>query len=479
MPFDSGNCRTPNEFLEAMVELATDNGWALLRGAASLGDSGEFPITTRYLRISFSNPQSSGAIQVAGLNLRETAGGSNLILDSAQLTSSGFTSGNPPENMLDGLATTQWGGLPSDGCSIVYDFVTPQAIRQVGLRAASPSAVNMPRTISFARSDDLINWDTFYTAPVVSLWTAGETKLFTFPIDGTSTISSTMSGGVRRPVEFWLQGPGYDAARRVILGFKTEYDLGAGYGDILLNAATSYDSTKTWENMEKSLTNYPKVAMDTSGEDLDYWIYVNSTRIIGVLKSSASDYATFYSGFLAAFGDPDQYPFPLYVAGTTTQGLDLAFNANNPANGAFWDPGVGGGRVMDHLGVWQSVGNQQNSTGQVLRPMGTSPYYVSPWHRGIAANVGMFTSLSGDAQTGGTSHLLSSLQDTNQSDLPTLDAIVMGPTYGALGALQGVIGIPGASVLTAETLVTVGADSYRLFPNRTRRLGNSWVGIQE
>lgn len=478
MPFASGNCRTLNEFLEEVIDLATLNGWTLLRGAGSLGDSGEFPITTRYLRITCSNPQEAGAIRVSGLGIRETEGGANLTLDEELLTASGFSTGFGPENMLDGLSTTWWDGNPNSLAYIYYDFVTPQTIRQITLRSPSPSATFMPRTLAFARSDDGINWDTFYTAPIVSLWTAGETKLFTFPMDGTSTASSTTSGGVRRPVEFWLQGPGYDAARRVILGFRTDYNLAAGRGRVLLNAATSYDSTKAWENMENSLTDNPRMAVDAAGEDLDYWIYVNSTRIVSMVKASAADYAGFYSGFLAAFGDPDQYPFPLYVAGTTTEGIALAHDAINPANGNFWDPGTGGGRVMDHPGVWQSVSNQQNSNGPVLRPHFEPSQYVYPFHHGAANGSGMFTSLSGDTD-GGIGHLLASIQPTDQADLPTIDVLVMGSTYGAYGALQGVIAIPGGEVLAAETLITLGASDYRVFPNRTRRLGNSWIAIQE
>lgn len=198
MPFASGNCRTLNEFLEEMITLATANSWTLLRGAGSLGDSGEFPITTRYLRIACSNPQDTGAIRVSGLGIRETAGGANLTLDDALLSVSGFSTGFGPENMLDGLSTTWWDGNPTSMAYIYYDFETPQTIRQITLRSPSPSATFAPRTLSFARSDDGINWDTFYTAPVVSLWTAGETKLFTFPMDGTSTISSTTSGEIGR-----------------------------------------------------------------------------------------------------------------------------------------------------------------------------------------------------------------------------------------------------------------------------------------
>lgn len=90
----------------------------------------------------------------------------------------------------------------------------------------------------------------------------------------------------------------------------------------------------------------------------------------------------------------------------------------------------------------------------------------------------MFGSLSGDSD-GGTNHLLNSVQATDQDDLPTLDAVVTGPTYGALGALQGVVAIPGSGLLVAETIASIGGSDHRLFPNRTRRLGNSWVGIQE
>lgn len=477
MPFTSGNCRTLNEFLEEMITLATANGWALLRGASSLGDSGEFPITARYLRITFSNPQATPSI-VAGLGIRETAGGANLTLDAAQLSASGWNDGFPPENVLDGLSTTWWDGDPEGNAQLIYDFITPQAVRQVTLRAPSPTATGMPRTISFARSDDRINWDTFYTAPTVALWTAGETKLFTFPADGTNTLAASPTGGVRRPVEFWLQGPGYDEDRRVILGFRTQYDLVTGYGTIQMNGAISFDATRVWLGMENSIpSDYPEFVVDNSGEDLDYWIYVNSTRIIGAVKATAADYALFYSGFMAAFGNPDQYPFPLYIAGTTTESLGLAPNSSSPSNANFWDPGFVSAKILDMNGDWQTVNNQQNS-GSTVRPLGVADYFVAPWHTGVANGSGMFDSLSGDTD-GGNNHLFISLGPTDQDDLPTLSAIVTARVDGPLGALQGVIAIPGASVLSPETVITIGADDYRIFPNRTRRLGNAWVGIQE
>jgi hypothetical protein len=90
----------------------------------------------------------------------------------------------------------------------------------------------------------------------------------------------------------------------------------------------------------------------------------------------------------------------------------------------------------------------------------------------------MFGSLSGDTD-GGTGHFLSSIQPTLQDDLPVIDAVVMGPAYGALGALQGVVCIPGGGILAAEAIIDIGGDDYRTFPNRTRRLGNSWAAIQE
>ena len=487
MTFTSGSCLTINEFLDDLMVYAQAQGWTLLRGSASLSDSGVFPLSTRYLRVKVANAlanvgqsESSSTMRIAGMTIRATAGGADLSLSSANLTASGYDDiSHPPANVLDGLTTTQWYCEPDDVAYLYYDFGATQTIREFTFSAESTSGTLMPRDFEIARSDDGINWDTVHVFPTVSSWTAGETKTFTLPVDTSNFASSTASGGVRRPVEYWLQGPGYDAARRVYLGFRSHYDLVTGYGGIELNAATAFDSNELFENQENCVSDFPRVNVYTGGETCNYWIYISSIRIIGVLQTAAGDYACFYAGFLAAFGNPDEYPFPLFLGGTTTETLDKAWDTVNAANSNFWDPGTTGARVMDQLGVWQNVGNQANTSGTFIDPIANPSYFIWPWPLGYANTQSMPYSLSGNTNGNSNGHWLEAIQPTLQNDLPVFDALVCGITYGYLGTLQGVVGIPGGGLLVAEDVITINAANYDVFPNRTRRLGNHWIAIAE
>lgn len=485
MPSTSGTCLTVNEFLDDMVDYAILQGWTLNRGSASLGDSGTFPLTTRYLRIDFSNAlsnianfETSAITLMAGMTIRATAGGADIVLSAANLTASGENTSGPVSNLLNGNLTTAWHAEPDLEQYIMYDFGSPQIIREFTFTSFT-NGENMPRSASIYRSDDGVNWGLAYVIPDVVSWAAETTGTFTLPADTVPQTSSTSSGGVRRSVEYWLEGPGYDAQRRVELGFRSFYDPTGSQGGFDMNATTAFNVDGVFEEQQNGLNDYPRLNTFTGEEVLNYWLYVNSTRIIGVIQTSAGDYASFYAGFLAAFGNPDEYPFPLYLAATTTVANDLAWDAVNPSNGCFFDPGVNGGWVMDQLGVWQSVNNQVNRSGSVLSPNGRPDNYIYPWHLGSAGAVSNPKSLAGNIDGVSNSHWLDRLLATEQGDLPVFDAVVYNQTYGAYGTLQGVVGIPGAGVLTPVTTATINAATHRIFPNRLRRAGSNWIAIQE
>lgn len=486
MPTTTGTCLTANEFLDDLMVYAQFQGWTLSRGAVALSDSGVFPFTSRYIRLDFSNSlfnesttnEIGQSMRVASIGLRATVGGANLSLSPSNLTSSGANDGFPASNVLDGLGTTYWGCEPDNLATLTYDFGSAQTIREITLTSHTDGQY-MPRSLSIYRSDDGINWGLVYSIPTVLSWAASTTGSFDLPVDGIIHDSSTVSGGVRRPVEYWLEGPGYDVARRVHLGFRSFYDFTTNNGGFDLIASTSFNSALEWEEQENTPASLPRAQMFSGGEECTYWIYINSTRIIAVLKTASGDYMSFYAGFLAAYGNPDQYPFPLYLGASTSVSANLRWDEVNPANGCFFDPGSLGGQVMDPLGLWSGVGNQSGTAGSVLDPLTSSDNFIYPWYTGSAISSYVSRSPSGSTAGSGSSHWLGNMLATVQGDLPAFDATLYNKTYGALGTLQGVTGLPGGGVLSPETTLTVGLSTYRIFPNRTRRLGNNWIAIKE
>ena len=75
--------------------------------------------------------------------------------------------------------------------------------------------------------------------------------------------------------------------------------------------------------------------------------------------------------------------------------------------------------------------------------------------------------------------MIDRLVPTLQNELTMLPAIIMDCEYGNIGTLQDVYVVPSGNILTPEQTLTIGADTYRVFPNRDRRANADWFAIRE
>jgi hypothetical protein len=498
MSFTSGNVKSINEFMDVMAAYAvTNESWVILDGAENQSDSGAFPLSSRYYRLDFDTPASGTIVSIGAFDMRATVSGADLgMTEPNSYYNSGSQAGEEFDDIFDGSSATYWESSVEDFASFYYDFGADQLIRELKVTAwnnGTSGGSRMPTRIRLYRSEDGFYWDRVQTWTGLS-WSPGETKLLALPADLAYFSSSTLTGGVRRPCKYVLQGPGYDAERRVYVGFEIIQDFTDGNQGFRFQGYTGYDGSLDFDNQLNALpfSDTPLFIIDNSGEDIDYWLYVNSQRITACLRSAAGDYAQFYVGFVSSFANPDQHPNPLFLGGTTPNiGTDTvtAFLLHNEAdsrNAAFWDPGTNGAKLLDYKGDWLSVNNNREITSLGRYPITSvsdNECFIQPWHFGTCTAVATF----GDytyPQTGNNfdvngDHFLKRQIISLQDELPVFDAIVSSPDYGHVGALQGVIGVSGAGALVPEQTITVGGVTYRIFPKRTLRDDAQYVGIAE
>lgn len=187
----------------------------------------------RYWRVSLFGPGAFGAIGIAGMEMRETAGGANVATGGTPSVSS-VTSGSAA-NVFDGNASTYWnaGGNP---VWVKYDFgagVT-RDIRELVLtpnNASQNGANQAPQWIRAESSPD----DSTYTDEWISLctipWTIGGAQTFTRPSIGTGTARywgvavMTANGGFVSAAEFALRN---GAGPNLLLGATASASNAAG-----------------------------------------------------------------------------------------------------------------------------------------------------------------------------------------------------------------------------------------------------------
>ena len=285
--------------------------------------------------------------------------------------------------------------------------------------------------------------------------------------------------------DIWCwQGPGYDAARRVYVSAIPTYNLTSQYEAIAFTGHIDVDATMlpaSWfTNQEGVLpssleNNSPTHTMSSNG--VEYWFYCNSKRFIVVTRSGVDEYGMSYCGFVSAFAQPDDYPFPLYIGSVTdtwsyplsTAGTYLR-DAQDPVSGAAYY------RLWDN--TWREVYNHDLDLGRSENWSSAPDAVIWPKHIGVVGGSNYPQNWGGD-HADPEGHMLSSMDPTEQGDLPVIPSILLDRTYGAIGALDGVFTIPGGSVLSPESTFTIGADTYRVFATRSWSDGVQYYCIRE
>lgn len=501
MPFSTGTAVGASDLLNKINTHLVANGWSKLRGETDMVPAS--PKAARYWRFVVLETQttSSSTRGLQLLNFRTTPGGANVATVAANFTISEVSIGSASLLISGGVVRSSnissrrpwW---------ITYDFGSPTTIREVYARADS-STGSTPRSFTIQWSNDNITWTTMYEAQSIS-WSASAYQTFTFndtyleAIHHSASIArrsgafedltadSVFEGsGLRHfsDAQFVWQGDGYDANRRVYIHARPHSFTGTSTEMLEFNFSVGFNTNlKGWTEQDGASAN-SSVLLFGAGT-VTYWIYSNSKRIIVVVKTGASDYTSAYVGFMSAFAQPDYYPFPLAMSATMYDRTAFNYGTTNNLLSSAADPGFLALCVRYADGTVKRGGNRTNSTTDGFTVSGSSSPFPFAWPH--------FFGRSGTNHQWPTNHgagtpgsiysnqtLFEKLVPTQQNDLPLIPVIVMDHVLGNLGALDGLYSIPGGGILAAEQVLTISAQDYRVFPNRTRRLGATWLAVRE
>lgn len=501
MAFTSGSAATPSVLLDALNTFLLANGWTKLRGDIDLNVAS--PKAARYWRVIILETVSTNSTSRAlrRLNLRTTVGGANVATNAANFTIDNLSSGTAA-NLIAGTAdvvTTNIGQLRP--WKITYDFGSATIVREVQIQCTSNTNL-APRNFIVQWSNDNETWTTMHESTSLS-WTASETKLFAFA-DGVrysehpgdaqpsragsaedypSDVNFEGSQWRHFSEEYFVwQGPGYDATRRVYIHVRGHRNPGGLTSHLELSYSTSYDSGIRGFGMQPGSPSQSRFLMFGSGSQ-NYWFFVNNLRVIIVIQNGASDYTSCYVGFMEAFAQPDDYPFPLCIVGTASDRNSLVATVDNGLS-SIHDPGFDSLIVkkwdgIDYRGGNRAIGGTDDSVVNGISSPSGHPT-VWPLHGGSSSANNNWPGNKGVGSTNSANRrLFDYLNPTQQNDLPMIPCLVMDRVHGNLGILSGVFAIPGGGILAAQQAIVVSGVTYRVFPNRTRRSGISWFAVKE
>lgn len=251
---------------------------------------------------------------------------------------------------------------------------------------------------------------------------------------------------------------------------------------------------------------------------LDFWFSITPNRLIAEVKvrnATVTHYSSLYMGFVNRYGSPSEWPYPLFIAGSSTRVRALfdstiityvssimeLIAVSSAANGPGW--------YLRSDSTWQPIANSSVSSDETSPtrakqqsrttfPVGESiPGNQDIDNDDLISDNGGFQ-LSGNGATDciialsgvpGTPNLTLHPTPNTGGALRRLYPLTIqfsetGPPAekDIFGELDGVFWVSAADVttpLTSEDFITVGTTRYRVFKSGNRALDYTYLAIEE
>lgn len=339
---------------------------------------------------------------------------------------------------------------------------------------------------------------------------SGCTLNLTMSASGWTAVRNTTPGGEKEVI---LQGVG-SGSDTIFVGIKTYQQVNG--------ANTAYNWTcigMTGFNSGLNFELQPGVSpggipvsgggayvplKTTDAFPMTFWFSVTGRRIWGVVKienAVITHYASFYLGFLNPFGTTTEFPYPIYVSGSTAR-HDCLFNTTAPSiTGLVEMVGIsaktGPGYLRLPNGTWQTVRNSVAvDTGSPSRsgeskynvyPAGPTDFTSLPVADQIVAQPSgaVFSWLNFIPQTGIPGSAAERLQPTNNTAgalrflVPATITLTNSPDFDIWGELDGIFWISEAGGETNNDSILQGSSTYRVFQCGNRATIFSFMAVKE
>lgn len=261
-------------------------------------------------------------------------------------------------------------------------------------------------------------------------------------------VSPASSGEIATVQEAILKGVG-DGEDEIYIGFKLN-ELSTGQIDIVLNGYAGFDPGLTWREQPGGINHstLPTIPL-VKDNFMTYWISANSSRVILVVELS-TQYESAYLGLMTPVAIENQYPYPLVIGGSATEGV--VWTSTGTTHSSFICPGTA---TDTSLRIRRPDGSWRSGKNETLGNLCVWPTNVAP--------VNTLTVFD---------------------DVLTLENVILYPfllyesdPVGLIGQLDGIFWIGNREDLATKDSIVYEDKTYKVFNNVQRRDNDSYFVI--
>lgn len=263
-----------------------------------------------------------------------------------------------------------------------------------------------------------------------------------------------------------VRGPGAGAGKQVFVNIQSNHRTADNSYGWKIRGANAYTAGAAW-GMQPGES--PDVYFNLWPNTLNYWFYVNDRRFIVIAKIGVI-YPSMYAGFFLPFALPDEYPFPLYIAGncSSLQPYNYALSECR----FFVDPGMNAAYYKRRLtGDWAALRNHSQGSAALDSVFAENSVHLWPHRCGRA--------YGNNPPSFWEYRWLQTMKPNASGELPMFTPHIMD-TYmrKMVGALDGVY-VTGGFNRIPEQQVTWSTRTFDLFPNIFRSRPKDFMAIEE
>jgi hypothetical protein len=210
-------------------------------------------------------------------------------------------------------------------------------------------------------------------------------RFVTFVTTGLTTgqnwtlLADTTDGGTDRAV--YLQAPGLAGTDTIFVNIGALHSTSADTYNLILGGATGYLSSAHGFNLQPGAS--PGGYLSLWDAAIPFW-FIADGRSAKIVAKVATVYESAYLGLFVPYATPTEYPYPLFVGGTSPN--DCRYSDLSWYHSAFWNPSsvsnpfdytnYSGASLRLPAGEWATAGNINtynnsfNYTGLVIWPFG-------------------------------------------------------------------------------------------------------------
>jgi len=307
--------------------------------------------------------------------------------------------------------------------------------------------------VEFITTGTSINGDYTVTTSTSPTVVSGSIK-FSGPTThsgGTMPTSGSMKVTYKE-THLFLKGRGNGGTDEIFVQLRSYNDVGEGYYNIELRGADGFDQTATDRLLMPNVSPLADICL--TGAAMDYWFIANGRRFC-IIAKVGTYYDSCYAGFILPTGLPSEWPYPLFIGGSSNTKKTL--NSATGTRSAFFENEVEGQPyLLKKDGAWQSFKNSltYEATGAKVHPNKWSFGYTT-----TTAPVGTFRSClyNGTIDPVNSTYQLFPCSLMNRVTSPSVVADIYGD-------LQGVYRVGGYQN-SAGNIVTVGGVQHLVVPN--------------